>query len=277
MKKVLLIADSGGSKTDWCFIIDQVVKDVFTTCSYHPQNVNHQWIDEQKQFWNELLLNYDIELFFFGAGCLKEENKKMMRKAFMEIGFEKVNLDADITGAARACLGDCDGIVAILGTGSVIAEIKNHNLYSLNGGFGYLLGDEGGGYYFGKLLLKSYLNGNLETDTQAFLEHEFGNKSTILSKVYGPNGKMFISGLAELCSKVETSCIHELHRENFCTFLNLYLPNNISEKSLSVVGSYAYFNQQILQEELDRRGWRLTKICSRPIDELVKYFVKNGF
>ncbi len=36
MKFIRLIADSGGTKTDWCGIDEQKEKHSFTTESYHP-------------------------------------------------------------------------------------------------------------------------------------------------------------------------------------------------------------------------------------------------
>ncbi len=277
MIQALLIADSGGSKTDWCLIVNNTIKKVFSTASYHPQHVAAQWIDEQKKYWATYLIEFDIDLHFFGAGCLKQENRMLMENALREMGFRKVQVASDIDAAAKALVGNDDCVVGIMGTGSVIAEIKNQIPYKIHGGLGYILGDEGGGYHFGKLLLQKYFHGKLHPELNHFLEQTFGNKASILQKVYGLNGKAFVASLPEVTSNLNPVEIKGIHQENIRNFLSLYLPDKQIVKSISVVGSYAFYNQEILANELISYGWQLCKVTSRPIEDLAKYFTGNAF
>ena len=53
MKKSYLIADSGGTKTDWCFVDVLGNKNYFTTASYHPNLMSEEWIETNKSFWKK--------------------------------------------------------------------------------------------------------------------------------------------------------------------------------------------------------------------------------
>ena len=60
------------------------------------------------------------EIFFYGTGCKNPANKKMIRKVLMQTfaGATSVEVDHDLSGAAKALCGNEKGIACILGTGS---------------------------------------------------------------------------------------------------------------------------------------------------------------
>jgi len=77
-KKAILIADSGGSKTDWCLVDYLGNRNNFTTDSYHPHLINEDWIGAKRDFWLDYTSVYSITLHFFGAGCLSPVNREKM-------------------------------------------------------------------------------------------------------------------------------------------------------------------------------------------------------
>jgi glucosamine kinase len=66
--------------------------------------------------------------------------------------FSRLRIETDAHGAARGALGDRDGIVAAIGTGSVFARKRGRSIRQI-GGWGLVLGDEGSGARLGRSLL----------------------------------------------------------------------------------------------------------------------------
>ena len=56
--------------------------------------------------------------------------------------FAKAENHNDAQNAVSACLKDGDGVVVIMGTGSIAYAKKDKELFRI-GGYGYLFGDEG--------------------------------------------------------------------------------------------------------------------------------------
>lgn len=277
MKRAFLIADSGGTKTDWILCDALGNKSHFTTDSYHPININQEWIDSKKAFWKDYTSVYNLEVYFFGSGCAQQVNKDLLKKAFHSWGIHEVQIQSDIIAAAKASFGNADGLIGILGTGSVIAEIENSEVKIIHGGLGYVLGDEGSGYYFGKLLLQEYFHEKCSSETTTLIENSIGMRSEILSKVYASEGKKFVSNLSELFSRSYNDEINGLHKQNINLCFEMYLPKYKENKTIYFVGSYAFFNRSILKEILREMGWKLGGVIEKPIDALTEYVLKTTF
>ena len=67
--------------------------------------------------------------------------------------FAVIRLETDAMIAARGALGDADGVVASLGTGSVFAAQRTGAM-QMAGGWGFVLGDQGSGARMGRDLLE---------------------------------------------------------------------------------------------------------------------------
>ena len=70
--------------------------------------------------------------------------------------FARVRVESDGWTAARGALGPDDGVVAAFGTGSVFA-VQRGGVITLAGGWGWVLGDEGGGAGLGRAVLAALL------------------------------------------------------------------------------------------------------------------------
>jgi glucosamine kinase len=269
MKKALLIADSGGSKTDWCLIEHEGETIRFSTESYHPKLFTTEWIQEKKTFWSHYTARYNLEVKFYGSGCVNTSQQEVVKGAFQVWGIEHVHVYSDILGAAHACSIFENGFVAILGTGSVLAEIKNGVIHEIYGGLGSVLGDEGSGYYFGLLVLKNYVNKSFSKETMTEIESQIGNKNRVLEIVYGSQGREFIAGISAVFSSSKNPELQQIHQQNIELFLNNYLPETSENKSVSFVGSYAFHVNDLLKIELAKRGWKLEAVIKKPIEYLV--------
>ena len=72
--------------------------------------------------------------------------------------FARAQIVTDAVTAVKGALGDQDGIVAAIGTGSVFAEQRAGRIRQI-GGWGLALGDEGSGAVLGRALLARALRG----------------------------------------------------------------------------------------------------------------------
>ena len=171
-ESIFIIADSGGTKTDWC-ISSHSKSYFFTSQSFHYSQLNNPDSIEFIQFLKLKFNSFPIFFYFFGAGYASELAKEKMRAFLRPLITKTMLIESDVLGAAIACYGNKKGHIAIMGTGSVIALVDHKKISNLSGGFGYLIGDEGSGYYFGKLLLKKYLLNQLSPKLMSFLNEKF--------------------------------------------------------------------------------------------------------
>jgi len=270
MKRSLLAGDSGGTGTDWCYIDQEGEKHYFSTQSYQPVHFSDDFFEEMRHFWSGKRLDPGTVLHFYGAGCSMRYNQETLSAHFKDCGFTDVSVESDLLGAARALFGDEPGIFGILGTGSVLAAYDGNRITGLTGGYGYLLGDEGGGYAFGRLLLKSYMDNQFSAETHAQLLSLLGSREEILKKVYAPGGKQWISSLA-LQAPLYPEIIL-LHRENIRQFVVTCLQDGKhTPREISFAGSYASGKQEILQEVLAEKGWKLSECLEKPIRRIAEY------
>lgn len=266
-----LLADSGGTKTDWCLITDNQYY-FFSTESYHPTTLELPSKINLLEFWKALTQKLSITCQFYGAGCSSLENQSKVHAHFTkDCSFKKFEVASDLVAAGIALHGDEEGYVGILGTGSVLTYYKNKQITEIIGGFGYLLGDEGSGYYFGKLVLQKYLNKELSEDLKALIEVQYGQRGAILQNCYSPNGKAFISSI-QLHSVNESiqQEIDLIHQENITNFLTIYLPKEANSNKISFIGSYAFYQQNFLEIALNKVGWKLGKVIQKPIEALAE-------
>ncbi len=277
MKKSYLIADSGGTKTDWCFVDVLGNKNYFTTASYHPNLMSEEWIETNKLFWEKYTIIKDLEVHFYGSGCLKEPNRTKVKLVFQNWGFKDVQVESDILAAARACFKNEDGWIGILGTGAVLAEIENHQIKNVFGGLGPLIGDEGSGFYFGKLLIDNYLKDKFSLETKSEIESTIDTVVFAKLDLNAPANKEFIASFSGLFSASLNLEIQHLHHQNISFFIEKYFPTTLVNKTICFVGSYAYYNQRIIKEILLKKQLNLGIVIIKPIALLSEYTLKSTF
>jgi N-acetylglucosamine kinase-like BadF-type ATPase len=88
------------------------------------------------------------------AGAGREEERRALREALRHEGLaHRVAVTTDLDIAVRAALGGKPGIVLLAGTGSVAAARLPGGGMARQGGYGWQMGDEGGGYALGRAAL----------------------------------------------------------------------------------------------------------------------------
>ena len=153
---MILIADSGSTKTDWC-----VAKDGFTVKRFTTQGINPYHQDERRIngiVLDELLPQtgeYKLKkIVFYGSGCRDETIPTMKNILYSAFNNNvEVEIYSDLLGAARAICGHEEGIACILGTGSNSCLYDGNKIVGNIPPLGYILGDEGSGATLGKIFI----------------------------------------------------------------------------------------------------------------------------
>jgi glucosamine kinase len=164
---MILIADSGATKTDWCLLDKNGTETILKTQGISPHYQTSEAIattvkTELLPQLNELV---PTEIFFYGTGCSSDKSKEIVTKGLREIFPETViAVDHDLIAAARALCGREEGIACILGTGSNSCHFKDGEIAYNVPNLGFILGDEGSGGYLGKRLIQAFLNLELPTE-----------------------------------------------------------------------------------------------------------------
>jgi N-acetylglucosamine kinase-like BadF-type ATPase len=90
------------------------------------------------------------------AGVDREEDAAVVRAIMRRIGYRaRVLVTNDALVALVAGAGDAPGIVIIAGTGSIAYGRSSRGEAARAGGWGYVLGDEGSGYWIGRRALRA--------------------------------------------------------------------------------------------------------------------------
>jgi len=90
------------------------------------------------------------------AGVDREEDSRTVRDIMRRIGYKARTLVVnDALIALEAGAGDSPGIVIVAGTGSIAYGRSARGHAARAGGWGYVLGDEGSGYWIGRIALRS--------------------------------------------------------------------------------------------------------------------------
>ena len=93
------------------------------------------------------------------AGVDRAEDRDVVRSVMDRIGYKATILIVnDALIALQAGIGDDPGIVIVSGTGSIAYGRNARGEAARSGGWGYVLGDEGSGYWIGRLALRAVVH-----------------------------------------------------------------------------------------------------------------------
>ena len=92
------------------------------------------------------------------AGVDRPDDARVVRAIMKRIGYKaRVLVVNDALVALEAGAPGIPGVVLIAGTGSIAYGRNDHNQAARAGGWGYMLGDEGSGYWIGRSALRAVL------------------------------------------------------------------------------------------------------------------------
>ena len=276
---MILIADSGSTKTDWVLIGNdgQVVGEV-TTAGMNPF---HQTDEELVSILKEMSLTdayqeEKISLFFYGSGCTPEQIPRLRELLSQNLpNIWVCEVYSDLMGAAHALCGHREGIACILGTGANSCLYDGERIVQNTPALGYILGDEGSGAVLGRKFINALYKGRLPQGLREVFEQEMNlTMSTVIQRVYKePQANRFLASLSLFIGKhLDVPEVRQLVVENFREFLrNNVKPYGRPELPVSFVGSMAYHYESELREAVQLEGLVVGKILKRPVSSLVRF------
>lgn len=254
MQKWVILAESGGTKTDWSVIESGQEVQRLTTMSFHPQILTRTDVIEVAKLI-PALMNPQATLLIYSAGCFREEGKIQLRELLQPFACQ-LEIKSDLEAAVEAT-GKEEGWVAIMGTGSALIHFEGNQL-DLFGGLGWDKGDEGSGFYFGKLVVEDMKRGVNFQEIDAKQKDELFNQyGTSVSK----------SSYSKLSKQLSFTEFKSHHIENVQLFIERYvLPNNVIK--LTVIGGYAFAIQEVLVRVFKGYDIDIELVICSPLTEI---------
>ena len=282
---MILIVDSGSTKTDW-IALGHNGEELFSTqtLGLNPQMLSNEILNER------IKNNYDIyknrksvnKLFFYGAGCGVESTQNRILNVFKSIF---INSEFDIKEDTYAAVYSVvekgtPSIVNIIGTGSNCSYYDGKDIIQKVQSLGYVLMDYASGNYYGKYLIRAYYFNKMPEQLKKEFSEKFDlSPNTIKNKLYreeNPNTYLatFARFLIENKSDEYFKEIIYKGLERFIEYQILQF-DDFSSVETHYVGSIAYY----LKDEITRVGRKYNlntgKFVKRPIDGLVEYHKRN--
>lgn len=280
---MILIADSGSTKCDWRLIdFSGEAKGDFTTMGFNPYFHSSDLV-ESKLLDSEQAVDikeHVKHVFFYGAGCSSQE-----LNSIIELGLKSffsnavINVDHDLNASAYATYYGEPEISCILGTGSNSCFFDGETVSDEVPSLAYILGDEGSGSYFGKILIREFFYKKLPEDISKAFHAEFNlTDKALIKRVYNePNTNVYLASFMTFIGKhKEHPHVKNWMVNGFREFIDIHVKcfPNWSEVKVHFIGSVAHYFRNDLAEACKQEGVELGTVIQKPIDNLVRYHVE---
>jgi N-acetylglucosamine kinase-like BadF-type ATPase len=275
---MILIADSGSSKTDWRVIHRNGQISQYRGVGFNPYYMTSEEMAIQMR--QDFLVNLSDEIeqiFYYGAGCAAPERKEEVAQALRSIyPHAKIDIDHDLSAAAHATCGHQPGIACILGTGSNSCDYDGKAIVATRPAPGYILGDEGGGCYVGRKFLQDFIHEEMPQEIRdAAIDRFQITQNIIQDHVYRqPYPSRYMASFCRFITENKSNpycygLFYQAFRDFFAKHVCKY--ENYQSKPVSFVGSIAFYNSDILRKAAFDTGIQVHIIIESPIAGLTLY------
>ena len=273
---MILIADSGSTKTEWIILSEQTKPESVFTSGINP------FYQDSENITQILLHEYASEkkfdsIFFYGAGCINLEKQHVVQRAISQVfSFANIFVGSDLLAAARGLCQVKPGIACILGTGSNSCYYDGTGIHDHVSPLGFILGDEGSGAVLGKKLISDILKKQLPHQLiQDFFETYQTSAAEILENVYKrPFPNRYLAGYTRFLSKnIQHPEIEEIVLTSFREFArrNLLQYNRVNHLPIHFSGSVAFYFETQLKMIMKEQNLLLGNIVQSPKMGLIAY------
>lgn len=278
---MILIVDSGATKSDWIALDDKGNQLFLTqTLGLSPEVLTREVIEDRLANNFELSKSREkvTHLYFYGAGCGTDRMKIFLKEIFKDFFPNSKNEVREDTYAAiysTTKIGH-QGIVCILGTGSNCSYYDGHQLFQKVTSLGYILMDDGSGNYFGRKLLRDYYFHKMPQSLGIKFAKEYDLEADIIKEnLYKqPNPNTYLATFAKfLVENKEHPYCKGVIDKAFQQFVNNYIMQfELATKvPINFIGSIAHYLQDELKIVLERNDLIVGVIRQRPIEGLVEF------
>tara|TARA_B100001173_G_scaffold179751_1_gene155199 strand:+ start:486 stop:1340 length:855 start_codon:yes stop_codon:yes gene_type:complete len=279
---MILIVDSGSTKTDW-IAIDNKGEILFETqtLGLNPQVLTNHILKER------IVNNFELykfrkevsEIYFYGAGCGTEPPRILIKSVFKEIfkNCTEFSIKEDTYAAIYSTAKiNSKSIVCILGTGSNCTYFDGESIDQRVISLGYILMDDASGNYFGRQMLRDYYFNRIPEETAIKFNREFDlDAETIKDNLYKqPNPNTYLATFAKfLIQNKDSDYGQSLIKRGFDLFIERQILQfeNAKEVPIHFVGSISFYLKDELKRSLSNYGLQAGNIIRKPIDGLLEF------
>ncbi|MDJ1468798.1 N-acetylglucosamine kinase [Xanthocytophaga flava] len=276
---MILIAESGSSKTDWRLLTEEGSVKMAKTAGFNPyhQDADQIYAEIASQLLPQLGTTAVDEIHFYGAGCSTETNCNIVKEGVSRLfSHAQVHVGHDLLAAARALSGHKAGIICIIGTGVNIGLYDGNDIIAGRPSLGFWLGDEGSGGYLGRTLIQHFFHEEMPAELhQAFEDTYHLNIETVLEYAYKRNfpSSYFASFSRFLSDHITHPYSQQLIYNGFVAFINRYVNKfaNYQDYPIHFTGSIAFHYQDILRKVAQDKNIHIENIIDNPITGLIQF------
>lgn len=272
---MILVADSGSTKTNWLANGHSLMETIGFNPFFHSSEDIYAELEQNEDL--KTIRDTVTKIYFYGAGCSSEERNLIVNislRKFFKIA--QIVVDHDLKAAALATYDGRKCISCILGTGSNSCVFDGKDIDSSVPALGYILGDEASGSYFGRKLLAAYLYHELPKATQELMDANYNlSKEKIFWAVYNePHANVYMARFAKvLTQSTDRVYIDAMVAEGFREFFRHHVVCFAGYKSMPVhfVGSIAFHFKELLGKIAVEFGCELGAVDKQPIYRLLDW------
>jgi glucosamine kinase len=279
---MILVADSGSTKTEWKVINSGAPQESLFTSGINPFFLSDKEIYHLlKKELNGLEGGNFSHVYYYGTGCNSEARENTVKDAIVRfLTAKEIFVGSDMLAAARSLCMTEPGIACIIGTGSNSCYYDGKSIVSNVAPLGYILGDEAGAAVIGRKLISGVLKKQVSGQV---IDLFFGtykiSPGEILENVYmKPFPNRFLGQFARFISaninigelqEIIISCFDDFIIRNILQYPESeYLPVHFT-------GSIAFHFRSFLEDRLKKHNLKAGKITLSPMANLIEYHVEN--
>ena len=282
---MILIADSGATKTEWaCISKDGATRIGFFSQGYNPNYITGMQIvsDIRTNLPQGLSPDLVDEIYFYGAGVTELQYpfmEKTLREVFPKA--EKVFIAMDTLASCRALLQREPGFAAILGTGANSCLYDGCNEGLNVDSCGFILGDEGSGGYLGKRMITDFIRRNMPPKVYELVGQELGRTNDeLIDIIYTkPFPNRFCAQYAKfICAHLDFDpYFPELVTDAFRKFFERIVTHypDYQSYTFNSVGSVGYYFKPLLEKVVEEFGMKMGTVLQAPMEGLIQYHTQN--
>lgn len=285
MPTKLLVADCGATSGKWAYI-DRTSGSVvrFRTGPVNASLHDIGRIAEEMARAIEQCPAPPSAICIYAAGAVGEGKSLLVETATAVSGLDSghITVDDDLTGAARALLGDRPGIVCILGTGSNSCLWDGRGITRHIRPMGYILGDEGSGAALGAALLRAALRDLLPDDLKADWEADYPglDYASVVGAVYRHHkGSGYIASFVPFIKKhIGHPAIQRIVTDELGRFIDNVLSAYPEAREVNpcYTGGIASTFEAQLRVASNERGIGVGLVAANPLDMLIERIMAEG-
>lgn len=280
-----IIIESGATKGDWRLIssdgseVGNFITEGTNVSTMSMESISGIIHKAGKQA-NKICKDGIISVHFYTAGVITDSIRAELTVILKGIFPDsEIEIQDDLTAAARAVCGHAPGIAAILGTGSNSCQFDGEKIARRVYSSGFILGDEGSAATLGKLFIADFLKGLVPASiSKDFSERYDSSYASIVENVYRSSGSpsAYLGAFAPfIMEHYAHPYIKELVDSNFRAFFRRSIKQyDYRTLSVGIAGGFGNALKDIVLKVAAEEGITISEFIPHPIEGLKRYHVE---